>query len=195
MNLIEHGFKIENDIIVEYPDYLKYDGLWYKIWDTKNYRGSFNIFRQSFKYYNNDIGDYVKFLYDVNEKQIIEIETSTDCICIDDDIYKFYSKNEYIKERLLEIESEKSELENELKFPKVGKIYDIVFKESPILKNVYVSNIDNVYVDTICIVNSSFHHSYSNIDEIKEFIHKPEYDEMAKQICAFIELGKGNKNV
>ena len=193
MNIIEHGFKIENDIIVDYPDYLKYDGLWYKIWETKNYNGSFGMHRQSIKYYNNDIGDYLRFLYDNDEKQIIEIETSTGCICIDSEIFKFYSKKEYIKERLLVIESEKSDLEKELKelnLPKVGKIYDLILYNGEILKNVLVTDIDQFYVDTINVVDSIIRQAYSNIDDINQFIHKPEYDEMAKQIFAFIELGK-----
>ena len=192
MNIIEHGFKIENDIIVDYPDYLKYDGLWYKIWETKNYNGSFGMHRQSIKYYNNDIGDYLRFLYDNDEKQIIEIETSTGCICIDSEIFKFYSKKEYIKERLLEIESEKSKLEKELKeleLPKVGKIYDIVV-DGNMNKNVYVDEFENDYIRFKYIINRSIGKGRLKMNRIKQFIHKPEYDEMAKQICAFIELGK-----
>lgn len=91
------------------------------------------------------------------------------------------------------IESEKSNLEKELKeleLPKVGKIYDLILYNGEVLKKILVTNIDNCYVDTINVVNSRIIHSYSSIDDIKQFIHKPEYDEMAKQICAFIELGK-----
>lgn len=190
MNLKDHGFKIENKIVVDYPDYLKYDSLWYKIWETKNYTGSFGIHRQLFRYYNNDIGDYIEFLYEVDDESIIEIRTSTNSI--DGDIFKFYNKTEYIKERLLEIESEKSDLEKELKeleLPKVGKIYDIVV-DGNMNKNVYVDEIENDYIRFKYIINRSIGNGSIKMNRIKQFIHKPEYDEMAKQICAFIELGK-----
>lgn len=44
-----------------------------------------------------------------------------------------------------------------------------------------------MYVENDIIDMDSF-----DIADIKQFIHKPEYDEMAKTISAFIELGKDN---
>lgn len=155
-------------------------------------------------YYNNFIGTQDLMIFanywstDNQKKLVMKYDTYKNDIRIFDDnadvtsSVDILNREEYIKERLLEIESEKSDLEKELKeleLPKVGKIYDIVV-DGNMNKNVYVDEIENDYIRFKYISNRSIGNESVNINRIKQFIHKPEYDQMAKQIRAFIELGK-----
>ena len=166
------------------PKNLKYDGKLY----YNNFIETIDLIIFA-NYWSTDNQNKLVMKYDISKNDIRIFDDNDDVTsCVD-----ILSREEYIKERLLEIESEKSKLENELKelkFPKVGKIYDIVLENDFIIKNVYVKNIKNDLIYIYYNMDRDFVLSSYKIDEIKEFIHKPEYDEMAKQICAFVELGK-----
>ena len=153
-----------------------------------------NAIDEIFKYYNNDIGDYLRFLYDNDEKQIIEIETSTGCVCIDGECFKFYSKKEYIKERLLVIESEKSDLEKELKELRKQKISTICVGKNYSI--VYLTNEKQIIIGTCTSVNASFIRiktaisgiSYEiSVNNILEIEAKEDIDNIFKNLLSIVE--------
>lgn len=167
------------------PKNLKYDGKLY--YNNFIETQGLMIFAN---YWSTDNQKKLVMKYDTFKNDVRVYDDNSDVTSSVDKL----SREEYIKERLLDIESEKFNLENELKELRKSKISTICIGKNYSI--VYLTNEKQIIIGTCTCVNASFVRiktaisgiSYEiSVDNILEIEAKEDIDNIFKNLLSIVE--------